>query len=181
LRNHFRSTAAHNTIAINGKEQNSFPTSTIALFAMSNEAEPTLIVADSEDSLRASHSGYHCFGVTHTRTVKFQQDRLVIIEDQLLGSGTNRLDATFNLAPGWKVVSSEASGKRAACSVQGPLTVEFTFEFSSAGLVIKFEDTKISRTFAGPLVPACRITLSGQTEFPLWLTTKIVWSETPCA
>src|SRR6266849_5161653 len=76
-RNRFRSTAAHNTLMIDGTEQNRIDCSPRGLFILGNEAAVSQIQEGREARgcfLRASHTGDRSLGVTHTRTIRVVDD-----------------------------------------------------------------------------------------------------------
>lgn len=98
-RNYFRSTAAHNTIRINGKE----PSKPIGAFRWIN-------------GFRAS-GGPHVYGkdyrllkgslewgtILHTRYILHLELRAILIIDHILGSGSHSLESSLHLDPAWQV------------------------------------------------------------------------------
>jgi hypothetical protein len=125
LRNRFRSTAAHNTVQIDGEEQNRFSTSPENVFRISDDAHVTPIVVEEVDEgqvLRASHDGYSRLGVLHTRIVKVAK-RSVILEDQFSSSGNHTFEAHFHLHRLWQVAIRQGVGTNVKCSIQGPRRV----------------------------------------------------------
>src|SRR5262249_30217054 len=103
-RNRFRSTAAHNTLLIDGVEQNHITPGRLGLFILGNEAAVSPIHEGFENGspfLRASHKGYVSLGVIHTRTVRaVGGDQAFVIEDEIEGSGTHDFEFNLQLAPG---------------------------------------------------------------------------------
>src|SRR5260370_1424913 len=71
-RNRFRSTAAHNTLLIDGAEQNRIDAGPSGLFILGNESAVSSIQHGKEAQgyfLRASHTSYCTLGVKQTRAV----------------------------------------------------------------------------------------------------------------
>jgi len=123
LRNRFRSTAAHNTIQIDGEEQNRFSKLPQAVFQICDDAHVTPIAAEDTDEgqvLRASHDGYSRLGVVHTRIVKLAPESLLTLEDQLISSGSHMFEARFHLQSLWQVDVQQAKGSEVRCRIQGP-------------------------------------------------------------
>src|SRR6266550_2891012 len=134
VRNRFRATAAHNSVLVDGEEQNSINRGRDGLFCIGTEAEVTSIEEGNEKGdvlLRASHSGYKRLGVMHTRTIHLPERKpMAIVQDQLVGTGTHRFEINFQLAPSWKVSSVEKleseirvriwGGRELQVSLQGP-------------------------------------------------------------
>jgi len=105
-RNRFRSTACHNTVQLDGREQNDLnPEWIFRLFETSN-AE-SVAFADAPDFVEYTgrHHGYERFDfpVTHERTFRLSkpEGRLTIL-DRLVGSGDHEVRWHFHLAPGVK-------------------------------------------------------------------------------
>jgi hypothetical protein len=106
-RNLFRSTASHNTVGIDGQEQNEVRPEW--LFRMFEKANPEhLAVSEGDDCIqyRGRHSGYTRLPepVVHERTFSLvRDDGALSIVDVLDGRGTHRLTWHFHFAPGVKV------------------------------------------------------------------------------
>ena len=175
-RNYFRSTAAHNTIIVDGEEQNRLSHDRQFLFAASNEAAVSKIAEqylDGECVLEASHLGYNDFGVIHHRRVRLS-DGSCVIEDRISGTGQHNIEANFHLAPEWIVTSVEQNGPTVACRVEGlrPVTMHFS---APVRLQAEVVDTMISRTF-GTHLAASKIRVHGEAQLPLQLSTRITWN-----
>jgi heparinase II/III-like protein len=134
-RNRFRSTGSHNTLTIDGAEQNELRPD--YLFRMFEQAYPEhLAVEESEELLvyRGRHKGYQRLAepVTHTRT--FDLDRATSglrIVDLLEGCGRHRVRWHFHCAPGVKVertatgaLEMVARGSRIEMTVPAALKLE---------------------------------------------------------
>lgn len=102
-RNLFRSTAMHNTLAVEGKEQNSWLEGTVGLFSMKDQARASVREVN-RDRFIGEHTG---FGVPHRRT-------LGITETCIVGLDECKTDAQkalyFHLAPAIQAIVSAAGG-----------------------------------------------------------------------
>jgi hypothetical protein len=106
-RDRFRSTSAHNTVVVDGVEQNDFS----GAFGMRTDAEVRVEKWQSEaalDVLRASHTGYRRLAdpVTHQRTIAFAKDSFAwLVVDRLLGQGEHTIESFIHLAPGGAIAN----------------------------------------------------------------------------
>lgn len=102
-RRRFRGSAMHNTVTVDGKEQNRFRQDT--LFGIHPDATPQLNRWDSDenrDILDMQHSGYGRLRpvVTHRRTFFFDKKNTALeINDFFEGSAGRRLEWNFHFAP----------------------------------------------------------------------------------
>jgi len=91
-RNKFRSTAMHNTLSLNGLEQNPLGTE---LFRLKDKARAKVI--EFKDGLfMGEHRG---FGAVHRRTLRLDEKGLTGV-DECAGKGTKAV--YFHAAPGWE-------------------------------------------------------------------------------
>jgi hypothetical protein len=103
-RNHFRRTAAHNTVAIDGQEMNTLVPG--ELFTLGGEARVRLHRWEStaeQDVLDAEHHGYQRLpgAPVHRRRITFEKRAGGFrIEDEVVGSGRHRLQAFLHFAEG---------------------------------------------------------------------------------
>ena len=104
-RNEFRSTASHNTPAVDAEEINRFDPDN--LWAMQNDAraECTIWRDDpGEDLFVGMHHGYERLGVNVERRIKLEKASCVLeIVDAIDGQGHHELTIPFHLAPGVSV------------------------------------------------------------------------------
>jgi heparinase II/III-like protein len=109
-RNFFRSTQSHNTVVIDGEEQNEFRQDW--LFRMFEKAHPAHLAVKEGRSIfqyRGRHQGYTRFPnpVIHERTFTLSRhDGILAIVDVLKGRGVHRLQWCFHVAPGAEVTVS---------------------------------------------------------------------------
>ena len=121
-RNAFRSTAAHNTVVVDGREQN--PIDANQLFALHQVAKPSVESWADGTRLVAAHDGYE--PVVHRRTFELEATRLLIV-DEIEGAGTAEAVARVHLAPGASVspaLEVRRGGTMLQLQVEGADTVE---------------------------------------------------------
>jgi hypothetical protein len=177
-RNRFRSTAAHNTLKVDGAEQNRIDSGPLAAFILGNEASVSPMQEGREAQtsfLRASHSGYRSLGVTHTRTVRaVDGESSFVIEDKLEGDGVHDFELNFQLAPhrNAEIISLENG---IMCRVLGDSQVELIV----TGSVLFQGEMRPSlvSTAYGATVPSSRVRVWGRTKIPVRLTTQVWWAE----
>jgi uncharacterized heparinase superfamily protein len=112
-RHSFRSTAAHNTVRIDGEEQHEI----WAVFRVARRGYPVSVVAEeSEGSIRfsAAHNGYQRLPgkPLHTRTITYRDD-VWTIEDRIDGRGSHRAESYIHLHP--DVVITDAQDTSMDC------------------------------------------------------------------
>ena len=104
LRNRLRSTRAHNTVAIDGKEQNTIRPE--SLFALADEAFVSVDHWERDRCIRARHTGYRQLrpAAIHHREIRRESDPLRwVITDNFEGTGSRTLQWTFVMGPGIEV------------------------------------------------------------------------------
>jgi hypothetical protein len=106
-RDHFRGTAAHSTITVDGSDQSQM----LGPFLWGRQArpEPRLWGETGRFVLfEGAHNGYRGRRVQHSRRVLFGSRGYWIIVDRVEGSGRHRVGATFQLAPGLSATSNDS-------------------------------------------------------------------------
>ena len=120
MRNHFRSTETHNTVQIDGEEQNRFSVSQAGLFRTCDDAHVSPIEVEESGGttvLRSSHDGYRRLGVKHARTLQLTPQPSLIVEDILSGSGDHSFRAFFHLGRSRDATIDQASGQEIRCHI----------------------------------------------------------------
>jgi len=103
MRNLFRSTKYHNTVVVDGEEQNRFNED--QLFTMNLDAIVKVNkweVTDKYDFLDAEHNGYSRLKVVHRRQIYFnKEEKYWVIKDMLTGEGgyKHKFELYFHFAP----------------------------------------------------------------------------------
>jgi hypothetical protein len=132
-RNLFRSTRSHNTVSVDGEEQNEYRPEW--LFRMFEKASPEhLGVSEHDDRLeyRGRHHGYSRLPqpVVHERTFTWSRvTGALTIVDVLHGQGIHHLRWHFHFAPGVEIAARE----RGRFEIRVPRVVQ---DFSPAMLIL---------------------------------------------
>lgn len=121
-RNYFRSTAAHNTVLVDGKNQSKIGGDFLWL---EHAAAQITEYGANEDRqwVRGEHDGYKCIGITHHRRIDYSQnDKKLLVSDVFEGAGEHELIWHWHLHPnvtvkwdgaleGWILEHCESSKK----------------------------------------------------------------------
>jgi hypothetical protein len=126
-RNLFRSTACHNTVGIDGVEQNETnPEWIFRLFETANPIHENFEEADGLVTYAGSHTGYQRIEAraTHRRHFAYRRaEGHLVIEDTITGEGEHRLVWHFHAAPGVTIVPDGDGFVLAAGAVRARLAV----------------------------------------------------------
>jgi len=178
LRNRFRATSAHNTVVVDGQEQNKIDSGRTRLFWIGSEAAVSPVEQRCEDGelrMRASHSGYERFGVMHTRTIQLvEQKQIVVVEDRLNGSGQHYVEINFQIAAGWTLGSLQNLPSEIRASISG--AGELRISFQSHGNVRGYQEESWISMCYGALTPSTRLRCCGEVALPTTLTTILHWT-----
>ena len=178
MRNRLRSTAAHNTLLIDGTEQNRIDAGPRGTFILGNEATVSQIQEGRDGQgylLRASHTGYRSLGVTHTRSIRAAHDeQAFVIVDQLDGEGVHDFEINLQLAPNRKAQLAVAEDG-ISCRILGRSQVELTVT-GPTGLQGAIQPSLVSSTY-NTTVPAEKLHLWGRAALPVRITTRVSWAD----
>jgi Heparinase II/III-like protein/Heparinase II/III N-terminus len=176
IRNLYRSTKAHNTLVVDGADQNIIPPDDRSLFQCGNEAAVSAIEVSGggEETmwLRASHRGYARFGIEHQRTVHLDATALLLI-DELSGTGEHMLDLRFLLGPEWQISSQTNAGQAVSCVIDGSRHLTLRCEAESP-LTLRVLPAEISREY-GSYLPASCIQIQTVACLPSSVQTRVRW------
>lgn len=103
-RDFFRSTLAHNSVVVDGKNQSEI----VGPFQWGNRAQARFLSVSEDQQapfMVAEHDGYRKLGVTHQRSVRLDGDQWNIT-DSLQGKGRRQVLALWHLASGEAVMMS---------------------------------------------------------------------------
>ena len=175
-RNRFRSTTAHNTLQIDGLEQNRIVPGPRGLFILGDAAAVSQIQQGREAQghfLRASHQGYRSQGVTHTRTIRAVDDEGVfVIDDELEGDGVHHFEFNLQLSPN-RTAEVTTAEEGILCRISGARQIQLTVT-APTRLQASVQPSLISTTY-GATVPAAKVRIWGRAAVPLHITTSIAW------
>lgn len=113
-RNRMRSTSSHNTVSIDGEEQNRFIERN--LFALADDARPRVkswLPGEAYDFLEAEHYGYKRLEdpVVHRRLFLYDKNAgMWLIKDVFDAEGSHEYDFYFQIAPGLTVKTGSRPG-----------------------------------------------------------------------
>jgi uncharacterized heparinase superfamily protein len=110
MRDYCRSTAAHNTVEVNGADQ----VECWGAFRVARRGYPTVHEWETSDigfTLNASHNGYARLarGMEHMRAFVFDAPRDLTITDVITGPGDTAIRIRFHLHPDWEIASIEGN------------------------------------------------------------------------
>ena len=177
MRNLFRSTKYHNTVVVDGKEQNRFDKDN--LFGMELDAAVNVnrwVVTDKYDLLDAEHSGYSRLNVVHRRRIYFNKEKgYWIIKDMLTGTGRHKFELYFHFAPmdlkkEKDELGIETGNKNGANIAIVPLEID--------GLKLAIENGWVSYSY-GTKVEAPIVKYSKTAEVPTEFVTCIATGRVP--
>jgi uncharacterized heparinase superfamily protein len=165
-----RSTAAHNTICVDGTNSSEV----WHIFRVGRRARPidVRVVADETHfDASAAHDGYrHLGGVIHRRRVLLSNDETLAITDRIEGNGRHNLEGGWLLAPGWTATPAETGwqlerdGASVRLQLQGPPDLQLSIE------------TRPWHPRFGVEIPTTRLVWHCQGPLPLQLVTTVA----PC-
>jgi hypothetical protein len=99
-RDRFRSTALHNTVGVDGEEQNALR-DWRKLHDRTHARCTAWRDTPSETFFSGTHRGYHHLGVAHRRTIQLdKRHRRLVVADELEGRGVHGYDFHLHFAPG---------------------------------------------------------------------------------
>jgi len=172
-----RSTAAHNTVEIDGRSQSRMT----AHFSWGQRAEARLLDHDlggDKQYCIASHDGYSTSAeVQHQRKVEVVGDSVVTIDDKLIGQGTHSIKLSYHFSAQVRIQSTQ--GDQFAVYTGDELIA--TISFSCPGLAVAIV-TQEGEMKPGPgamspdynrLQPSSSIIVSGSVQLPISCQTSI--------
>ena len=175
LRNHSRSTAAHNSISVDDHEQNRFLEK--ALFFMFRDANPKIdlwTVTDNKIIVSGKHDGYGHMGknIVHRRTLEVSLDsRTIEISDEITGELDNsHLVKAFYLTP--FSVELDKTGSAAIIAASSAQKIRLQFE-SDSQFHLKAVDVNYFPRY-GLSKPGRQLVITSRAKLPFQLKTKIV-------
>ena len=170
-RDFFRSTAAHNTIVVDGCDQSEM----VGAFMWGHKANVRLLRWESTsdyDLAIAEHDGYSNLGVIHQRSVLFVKPDWCLVADLLRGRGEHRVAQLWHLPANGKV---EINCTGAMLSVGNTHLRMIPSDILGARAEVRYgEESPIQGWFSphyGRREPAPVLCFSGRTQLPArWVT-----------
>jgi hypothetical protein len=189
LRDRFRSTRAHATLIVDGREQASIPPG--RPFALPDAARATCLAFEStpgQERFVGEHRGYARLGVVHRREIALLGP-VMRIRDELVGSGAHGVEVRFPFPTAearLRRLTARETARLEALGVRALPDVERGVEFGppqapvilvvmegGAEFPTRLESASYSRGYA-ELAPACTAVFSGRIACPALLTTFIL-------
>lgn len=178
-RSHERSTAAHNTVEIDGQDQSEV----FGAFRTGRRARTTLeraeITADGEVEIVASHDGYRFLPgrPLHRRTWRVTP-ALVELLDEVSGSETHRVSSRLHLTAAVGVVTSPRhdpapSTDQTTPSLRISVSASKTASATDDELSVQLSSTEVAEGF-GHLVPASRAETHMTVDLPVTFVTQLL-------
>jgi len=180
-RDHFRSTMAHNTVAVDGRNQSEI-LGPFLWGARARARQRAWCRTLMGDVFEGSHDGYRSAGVIHRRTVALIPGGVCIVVDRLDGRGIHAVSAGYQLADGVEVSETAATMRRLRAfevddAKGGRMTLHASVpEGCECDVVAGLEDPKagwISLGF-GDRTVAPRLRVAGELELPAMLVAVFV-------
>ena len=175
-RNQFRATTAHNTIRMDGQEQNQFSTSNGSIFIIGNDARVSPVRVEEDEQrvlMSASHDGYGRLGVIHKRTVELARPAILTINDYLTGIGYHTFEMCFHLHPRWYVEIVRAEGRKTQCYIKdGSITLELMCE-AAIDLKMTGKTAEVSPAY-GLVIKSKVVVVQGGFETMLPLLSRLI-------
>ena len=143
-RRHFRSTPAHNTVTVDGRDQAAM--SGTFRWSTGLECRGSRLTGLPVDYAEGEHRGYASLGVTHRRAVAHVPGEYWILLDELRGAGTHSFGFNYHFGPTVEIdcldyspesdsviAWSQSAGLLLATFLSAPVTAELTRGWMSRG------------------------------------------------
>ena len=171
-RDRFRSTACHNTVMVDGQEQNRSDPST--RFSMFDDTRARCVKWEQDgESVKfiGRHRGYQRLRppVTHERSIRLDLSGRLQIEDRLEGSGERVVRRNFTLAPSAR---AETVGEGKVSITAGPVRAHFRFEPDAEARIV---DSEVSAEY-GVKQPTQAIEIVQRLALPARLESTLNWT-----
>ena len=168
-RDHFRGTAAHNTLQLDGRDQ-STPKGPFAWDRLTNTKAETWIVGQTFDLFVGSHDGYTQTEnpAIHQRWVFFRKPKFWLVRDLVLGTGKHRIDVRWRLGPNFPPLA--IGGSHFISSGQEKGIALFTAEGATCSKTI---EPAVSSPVYGEKEPASSLRFSTETNLPAEIATLL--------
>lgn len=176
-REHFRGTASHNTVAVDGAELAALGGKN-GLWTIADDAQPCLVRWAVDGDLHrfvGRHIGYRRLAdpVTVTRTITYDSNKKYIeVLDELDGTAEHDVSCTFTLDPEVRVASIDGARAVLVRSGTSPCVAEFTLP---AGCALEHDAGWVSPSY-GVRVSTSVLRWRGRTRLPSRFLTRLSWA-----
>ncbi|MEZ4681924.1 MAG: heparinase II/III-family protein [Caldilineaceae bacterium] len=174
-RQFLRSTAAHNTVVVDGRDQSEMQ----GTFLWGRKAIAKLIewrTTPEFDLAIAEHDGYLPSGVTHRRTLLFGKPSCLFVIDELLGEGTHRFEQFWHFPAQAKVQQQERASLITVANQTMHIVPLFQREYPAQPTLYQGETTPIQGWVSahyGHIAPAPVLGLRSEQPAPAKLVTAL--------
>ena len=168
-RDHFRGTAAHNTLQLDGRDQ-SAPKGPFAWDRLTNTKAETWVVGQTFDLFVGSHDGYAQTDspAIHQRWVFFRKPKFWLVRDLVLGTGNHRIDVRWHLGPNLPPLAINESQFMSSAQETG--IALFTAEEATCSKTI---EPAVWSPVYGEKEPATSLRFSTETNLPAEIATVL--------
>jgi hypothetical protein len=165
-RRYFRSTAAHNTVVVDGRDQ-AVMSGTFS-WGTKVDCSGSRSTGLPVDYVEGEHRGYGSLGITHRRAVVQVPGEYWILLDELRGAGSHTFDFHFHFGPEVKFDSFEYSSESASAWCAGAGLLFATF--ASAPMGAELTSGWMSRGY-GHRQPIQSLCATVRHAAPVWAAT----------
>ena len=167
VRDRLRSSAAHNTLTLDGRSQ-AIPEGPFHWQTQANATAHEWQTGDGFDYFEATHDAYLPF--VHRRHVLMRPGDLLVVADCVVGTGVHRLDVHWHVDPRWR---TEVSGPRVTFTLVADPAVHLELAVPSGALELFVADEKTGLGWHSPaygrLEPSATLRLTATAGLPAWL------------
>lgn len=171
LRDRLRSSASHNTLTLDRRSQ-SVPS---GAFHWAHTAQGRLMrwrAEDSFDYMQAEHDGYA--PVMHRRHVLIMHGDMLVVADQVDGTGEHHIEANWHFAPHWHLRLAQ---QRVELLGSAPLSWATSSGEVSLTRSVNGDAGGCWSPVYGRIEPTCSLRVSHRAALPHWLVTVVALSD----
>lgn len=171
-RNLFRSTSMHNTVTVDGKDQEEIDPKTLWNMVRKGRVEVMKWVSNSrEDVIACSHNGYERLDnpVNHSRSIRFdKQSNIWQITDTINSSGKHHVESHFHLAEGVSIERNEAGFVLTRHNVQVLMTIDADHK-----VIPSIRNCQLSKSY-GQIMDSKEIVIEADCSLTISVTFKTI-------
>lgn len=171
-RNLFRSTSMHNTVTVDGMDQEEINPKTLWNMVRKGRVEVMKWVSNStEDVIVCSHNGYERLEnpVNHSRSIRFdKQSNIWQITDTINSSGKHHIESHFHLAEGVSIERKEAGFVLTIHNVQVLMTIDADHK-----VIPSIRNCQLSKSY-GQIMDSKEIVIEADCSLTISVTFKTI-------